>query len=331
MERVDGPSLATRCREAEPPTVAESIAILDGLCKGVQAVHDAGSLHGDLKPGNVLIDRDGRVAVTDFGLSRALHLVGRREPRFAFGTPGYLAPELAREETIDPRLATGIDTYALGVIAFELLTRCRLFDARSLPGMLHEHAYGQVPRPSTVRADLPVAFDAPLMRALAKSPAERTSSADELRRALLEAHALTSDARRGLEILAVDDEAGALFALRELLLTAFPGARVTTVTNTTTAAAIAMRTRPDVVVTDLHMPDGGAVELTTALREEPSTRDVPIIVVTGMGGAQDWHALRALGADRFLVKPIDFDSLVAVIRSLVDGASAVHGARPART
>jgi serine/threonine protein kinase len=214
MERIDGASLATRMREGDPPTTADAVAILDALCRGVQAIHDAGSLHGDLKPGNVLLDRDGRVAVTDFGLSRALDRVGRREPRFAFGTPGYLAPELAREEMLEPELATAIDTYALGVIAFELLARRRPFDVRSVAGVLHEHGYGEVPRASTVRADLPVAFDAVLMRALAKKPSERTASADELRRGLVEAHAITSDAPRGLDILAVDDEAGALFALR---------------------------------------------------------------------------------------------------------------------
>jgi serine/threonine-protein kinase len=317
MERIDGASLAVRCRESEPPTLAEAVAILDALCNGVQAIHDAGALHGDLKPGNVMLEREGRVAVTDFGLSRALHQVGRREPRFAFGTPGYLAPELAREEALEPRLATAIDIYALGVIAFELLTCRPLFEVRSLAAILHEHAYGIAPRPSTVRAGLPVAFDAPIARALAKSPAERTASADELRRALLDAARSMTDHVQPLDILVVDDEPGALFAVRELLLDAFPSAHVTTVTNTRTAAAIAIRERPDIIVTDLHMPDGGALELTTVLRAHESTRAIPIIVVTGMGGAQDWHELRSLGADRFLVKPIDFDALVAIIRSLI--------------
>jgi len=322
MERIEGASLALRIRDAVPPALVEAIAILDALCQGVHAIHEAGALHGDLKPGNVMLEREGRVAVTDFGLSRALHQVGRREPRFAFGTPGYLAPELAREDVLEPELAKGIDIYALGVIAFELLTGRAPFEVRSVAGLLHEHAYGDVPRPSTVRAGLPVGFDAPLMRALAKAPADRTPSVDELRRAVLAAARSITDVAQPLGILCVDDEPGALFAVRELLLTAFPHARVTTVTNTQTAVAIAVRERPDVIVTDLHMPDGGALELTTVLRAQESTREIPIVVVTGMGGAQDWHELRGLGADRFLVKPIDFDSLVAIIRSLVERAKA---------
>jgi eukaryotic-like serine/threonine-protein kinase len=320
MERVAGPSLSARCREQEPPTRDDALTILEGLCNGVQAIHETGALHGDLKPGNVLLDHGGRVAVSDFGLSRAFHLVGRNEPRFAFGTPGYLAPELAREERLEPELATSIDIYALGVIAFELLTGRPPFEVRSVPGLLTEHAYGTVPRPSTVSTDLPAAFDDVLLGALAKFPAERTRSAKAFRRALLEASRSIDEDTPPIHVLVVDDEPGALSALRELLLTTFPRARVTAVTNTKAAAEIAIRERPDVVITDLHMPDGGGLELTTLLRAHPTANDIPIIVITGLGGARDWHELRALGADRFLVKPIDFDALVAVIRSLLASA-----------
>jgi DNA-binding response OmpR family regulator len=65
------------------------------------------------------------------------------------------------------------------------------------------------------------------------------------------------------------------------------------------------------------MPDGGATTLTSQLRQHPSTATVPIIVVTGHGGAQDWATLRQLGADRFLVKPVDFDALAAMIRAVM--------------
>ena len=81
----------------------------------------------------------------------------------------------------------------------------------------------------------------------------------------------------------------------------------------------------DLVVTDLHMPGRGGVGLTAALRADPRTRSIPIIVVTGLGGAKDWEILRRLGADRFLVKPLDLDELVTSIRALVDRSRRPRG------
>jgi CheY-like chemotaxis protein len=75
--------------------------------------------------------------------------------------------------------------------------------------------------------------------------------------------------------------------------------------------------RPDVVITDLHMPGGGGDVITRRLRGGGTGREIPIIVVTGQGGATDWHTLRSIGADRFLVKPVDADALINAIRSLV--------------
>lgn len=87
---------------------------------------------------------------------------------------------------------------------------------------------------------------------------------------------------------------------------------------------VASSMRRDLPVgTDLHMPGQGGNGLTAALRDDPRTRDVPIIVVTGLGGARDWEILRRLGADRcFLVKPVAVDSLVAAVRAVVAQRSA---------
>lgn len=78
------------------------------------------------------------------------------------------------------------------------------------------------------------------------------------------------------------------------------------------------RERFDVIVTDLNMPQGGGIGLTSMLRANPATAKVPIIIVTAYGGGSDWQVLRELGADRFLVKPIDIDMLVSAIRSVLD-------------
>lgn len=316
MEHVPGSNLGRWRDEHGDASVRERLAILDPLCRGVEAIHDAGALHRDLKPGNVLVGESGRVAVTDFGLACA----ASQDPAddlFVVGTPAYVAPEIAREEVIEPELAQRIDVYALGVIAFELLTGTRLFEAGSVAGMLHEHAYATPPLASRIVPELSPAFDDVLLRALAKAPADRTPSVEQLRRELARAHESLDAAHRRRRFLVADDEIPSLLALRELLIAAFPGAEVIAVTNTDTAVAIAARERPDVVITDLAMPDGGGAVLTRALRADPRTAHVPIIVVTGHGGSPEWSALRAQGADRFLVKPVDFDALVAMIASLL--------------
>lgn len=326
MEYVFGSNLTRWREDHEDATLEERLAILDPLCRGVEAIHEAGGLHRDLKPGNVLVGASGRVVVTDFGLACALASNAAAKLPVG-GTPAYVAPEIAREDVIEPGLARRIDVYALGVIAFELLTGTRLFETESVAGVLQEHAYSAPPLASRIAPRVPRTFDDVLFRALAKSPAERTPSAEQLRREL--AHALEASelAHRRRRFLVADDEISSLLALRELLLAAFPGAEVIPVTNTETAVAIAMRDRPDVVITDLAMPHGGGEVLTRALRADPRTADVPIIVVTGFGGTAEWNALRSLGADRFLVKPVDFDALAAMTRALLrrDEASNTIG------
>lgn len=328
MEYVLGSNLGRWRDEHGDATMHERLAILEPLCRGVEAIHDAGTLHRDLKPGNVLVGESGRIAVTDFGLACA----ATQDPTddlFVVGTPAYVAPEIAREEVIEPELARRLDVYALGVIAFELLTGTRLFEAGSVAGMLHEHAYASPPLASRIAPGIPPALDDVLLRALAKAPADRTPSAEQLRRELAHAFESVDATHRRRRFLIADDEIPSLLALRELLVAAFPGAEVIPVTNTETAVAIALRERPDVVITDLAMPDGGGMVLTRALRADPSTAHVPIIVVTGHGGTPEWSALRLLGADRFLVKPVDFDALVAMIGALLrhDDASR-PSARP---
>lgn len=312
MEYIAGTTLAAWLTQHGAPSPRDAVAMLDSLCAGVQAIHDAGAMHRDLKPGNVMIEDHGRVVVTDFGLAVAVDTAPlSTDGSVALGTPGYLAPEIARGETVDPRLATRVDTYALGVIAFELLTGARLFESDSVLGLLHDQAFTPPRRPSTVNPRLGPAFDAVVLRALTKTPGERTPDAEVLRRELRQA--LAADLRAPLRVLVVDDDTVALLALRELLLGAFDDAEIITVTHAGTAAEIALREHPDVVIADLRMPGGGAASLTQRLRADSRTASTPIIVVTGQGGAADWRELRALGADRFLVKPVDVDALVAMI------------------
>jgi eukaryotic-like serine/threonine-protein kinase len=314
MEYVPGSDLVSWTRGRRE--LAEVMLLLDQLCRGVTAIHEAGTLHRDLKPSNILVSPDRRVVVTDLGLAQIVG--GAGDPVLArfVGTPAYLAPELARQETIAPALAHRIDVYALGCIAFELLTGRRPHVASGLPALLTEHGHVSAPAPSAVARDLPAVFDAPIARALAKDPAERTDDANTFRREMQAAFEACSPRGEGVDILVVDDDPANLQAMHALLTDVFPAASIRCAGDGRVAAHLALERTPSVVVTDLDMPNHGGLELTAALRSTQATAEVPIIVVTGQGGAKDWKVLHALGADRFLVKPIDPGTLINELRAL---------------
>ena len=324
MELVPGHDLASWLGRGNHLNLAEALAVLDQLCHGVSAIHAAGTLHRDLKPSNVLVGPGRRVVITDLGLAQ---IVGRTDdPLLAtvVGTPAYLAPELAREETIDPALAHRIDVYALGCIAFELLTGRLPFATRGLAALLSDHAYTLPPAPSSVVADLPTHFDSVVSQALAKDPRDRTPDIESFRRQLQAAFESCCPTSDDLDILVVDDDSGNLRAMHALLSDVFPSASIRCASDGRQAAALAFERTPTVVVTDLDMPNHGGLELTATLRSTPETAEVPIVVITGQGGAKDWKVLHALGADRFLVKPIDPNTLINELRALTSQTARVR-------
>jgi serine/threonine protein kinase len=311
MEYVPGHALV-----ADDPawrSLDASVAVLEQVCCGLEAIHHAGAVHNDLKPGNVLVGPGCRVVVADFGLATVFQ---RTESPLMAGTPAYISPEVARGEAVDPSLVPRRDIYALGVMAFEMLVGQRPFRAKGVPGLLQEHAYAAPPRATELRPALPRGFDDFLARALAKDPAQRIPSAERFRRELLALQRLGAAGRQPLQIILAEDDPATRQGVMELLQDEFPAARIRSFADGESAHRAAQELPPDVVVTDLHMPGRGGVGLTTELRGDPRTRHVPIIVVTGEGGAKDWEVLRRLGADRFLVKPLVLDSLIAAIRAV---------------
>ncbi|HLT41049.1 MAG TPA: serine/threonine-protein kinase, partial [Enhygromyxa sp.] len=125
MEFIDGESLRERCKQAAP-TLGEVLDIARQIADGLAAAHAAGVVHRDLKPANVLLERGGRVVITDFGIARALHAAeASLQTEGALGTPAYMAPEQIAGERVGP----ATDGYALGLMLHELLTGALPFAA----------------------------------------------------------------------------------------------------------------------------------------------------------------------------------------------------------
>lgn len=297
-----------------PPSFDEVLGILDQVCRGLEAIHDAGIVHADVKPGNVLIGPAFRVAVTDLGLVRDL---GQRDDNeLIVGTPSYIAPEVVYSDA--PVFDRRADVYSLGVMAFEMFTGVLPYPIENVRELFDTHLAGTPPPlASEVRGDLPAALDEVLWRALSRDIGTRYSSATEFRQALFAAReAVTTEAKQLRVVLADDDDVFRAIA-EETVRFAYPGAEVLPCADGASALQTLDRMPANLAIIDLDMPGLNGIELTASLRAQKSTGRMPIIVVTARGGATDWQLLQSLGADGFLVKPMDPYALVAMVRRVL--------------
>ncbi len=311
MELVDGQTLegwlAQRDRR---PDLDEALGILNDVCLGVSAIHAAGTVHCDLKPSNVLLDSELRVRVADLGLA-APYIQGEVTKVIA-GTPEYMAPELTFEG--DQPASPSSDVYALGCMAYEMLTGTLPYASETALGLMVQHATGTVERPSVRRPGLPKAFDEVILKALEKRPKDRTPSADLFRRSLKEAR---SSSVEPVRILVAEDDPDFRDLLALKLGMEFPDADIVCVENGRALVDAFEEKAASVVMIDLQMPILDGVAVTALLRARPDAENVPIIVMTASGGPQEWKLLASLGADRFLVKPVNLDDVVNTLRSAV--------------
>jgi serine/threonine-protein kinase len=171
MEFLDGGTLEDRVRSGGAQDPADVVRWLGQAAEAIDAAHAAGVVHRDVKPGNLLLDRHGDVRVADYGVASAVGLDSMTMTGTVLGTAGYLSPEQARGERATP----ASDRYALGVVAYELLTGVRPFASDSPTAEAAAHVHAPVPLPSTHGA--PPEVDAVLVRALSKDPDHRYPSA----------------------------------------------------------------------------------------------------------------------------------------------------------
>ncbi|MFY0541492.1 serine/threonine-protein kinase [Nannocystis pusilla] len=191
MEYLEGEDLAAVIQREAPLPWPRVRDIAVQICRALQAAHDRGIVHRDMKPGNCFrLVRDGRdvVKVLDFGIAKLQNPdegVGQALTRtgMIFGTPEYMSPEQAQGLRHDHR----VDIYAVGVILFELLTGKPPFVADTFMGLLNKHMFDAPPRPRDVapQADIPAAAEAVVLKTLQKDPDLRFQTMDELAAALV--------------------------------------------------------------------------------------------------------------------------------------------------
>lgn len=170
MEYISGRSLHAVLEERTTLGLGYAVSLLDPVARALDYAHAQGAVHRDIKPHNILIARDGRVLLTDFGIAQTPDSDGERLTRTGIfmGTPEYISPEQAEARRVDGRS----DLYGLGVVAYEVITG-RVPFSGSTPQLIVAHAQLPPPPPSSVLAHLPGELDEVLARALAKQPERR--------------------------------------------------------------------------------------------------------------------------------------------------------------
>jgi serine/threonine-protein kinase len=192
MEYLEGQPLAALLGRPVAPTVA--VPILTQVCDALQAAHGHGVIHRDLKPENIFLVRHDRtpyfVKVLDFGIAKLLDrdlAPAQTSMGTLLGTPEYMAPEQWTEQPVDGRT----DLYALGVIAYTLLTGRRPFNGNGVGELLQAHLKQVPPPPHRLNSEVPAALSEAVMRALAKRPEDRFQTAADMRAALEQAMGLS--------------------------------------------------------------------------------------------------------------------------------------------
>jgi eukaryotic-like serine/threonine-protein kinase len=180
MEYVEGLTLAEQLRDEgrlHPDRAAEITA---DIAAALGFAHRNGVVHRDVKPGNVLITRDGGVKVADFGIARAISDSGDQnltKTGSVMGTATYFSPEQARGAAVDPRS----DLYSLGVVLYEMIIGHPPFSGDSAVAIAYKHVQENPVAPRRIDPNLPETLEAITLKTLAKNPANRYPSAQDLR------------------------------------------------------------------------------------------------------------------------------------------------------
>jgi serine/threonine protein kinase len=179
MEFVDGRTVRDLLQDGHRLLPERSLEIIDGVLRALDYSHQAGIVHRDIKPGNVMVTRNGDVKVMDFGIARAMSDAQATMTQTAqvIGTAQYLSPEQARGERVDSRS----DLYSTGCLLYELLTGRPPFTGDSPVAIAYQHVRENPIPPSRVDPDVPSWADAIVLKAMAKSPADRYQTAADMR------------------------------------------------------------------------------------------------------------------------------------------------------
>jgi beta-lactam-binding protein with PASTA domain/tRNA A-37 threonylcarbamoyl transferase component Bud32 len=176
MEFVEGRTLAEFLAGGRTLTPMQAVDLTQKVAAALASAHAQGIVHRDIKPGNVMVTRDGTVKVMDFGIARMQTDITAPQTSSVIGTPAYLSPEQAQGQAVDARS----DLYSLGCVLYELLAGRPPFTGDTPVAIAYKQVNETPVPPSAHNPDVPPRLDAVVMKCLAKNPANRYQTAEEL-------------------------------------------------------------------------------------------------------------------------------------------------------
>jgi tetratricopeptide (TPR) repeat protein/predicted Ser/Thr protein kinase len=180
MEYVDGRDLHSMLAGGEPIPLERKVKIAREICKALEAAHEEGVVHRDLKPHNIMVDSNGRVLVMDFGIARSMEDTGLTNTGALIGTPAFMSPEQAKGEKLDTRS----DLFSFGVIFYELLTGKAPYVAETAVGLLLKRVQERPTPPIELNPEVPQALSDIVLKCLAVDRDQRYQTAGEIIRDL---------------------------------------------------------------------------------------------------------------------------------------------------
>ncbi len=176
MEYIKGKTLKQYINEFSPLTPARSVQIMKQLTSAIAHAHENQIIHRDIKPQNILVDSEGDVKVTDFGIATSLTATSYTKTNSVIGTVHYLSPEQARGGTATNQS----DIYALGIVLYELLTGELPFSGESAVSIALKHLQTETPSVRALDASIPQSLENVVLKATAKNPLHRYSSVEDM-------------------------------------------------------------------------------------------------------------------------------------------------------
>lgn len=181
MEYIDGKTLKKYIQEYAPLSPARAVHIMKQLTSAIAHAHENGIVHRDIKPQNILVDENGDVKVTDFGIATSLNATALTQTNSVLGTVHYLSPEQARGGVA----TTKSDLYSLGIVLYELLTGELPFSGESAVSIALKHLQSETPSVRTFDATIPQSLENVVLKATAKDALHRYRSAEEMEEDLM--------------------------------------------------------------------------------------------------------------------------------------------------
>jgi serine/threonine-protein kinase len=322
MERLYGDTLESRLDELRTSRrtmpLGEAVQTLIAIADALSAAHRAGVAHRDLKPANVMLVGE-RVVLVDLGLFVPEVLVSPDNE--VAGSAQYIAPEVLLRDVAKGE-GPYVDLYALGVLAYELLTGVTPFMADSTERVLANHVCAPIPDVRALRDDVPVELAVLVTELLAKSPTDRPPSAESVLWQLRALDARRIHPRRALKVVAIDDEPHVRSALKRSLEDAFPRIRVEATDDPTKATRTDDGSVPDIVLVDLNMPRENGIEVCMDLLALPESERPTVVAMSSQAEPRDLAVLEALGVRHFVSKGDDFLAKMSALvgRLRADGA-----------